>query len=307
MSIETQLYYIGASGVQEIRKGGAIIGWEWGTYGDWKSCAKPVAAKTQKVRYKSSAKSSNRGTASGWNFPTKQVTVGGSTINPTATRTIDGVERTVEVAYRTAGRTTYSKPKSLKKKKKMYKYTYTQAKPYYYQVRYKDTPKVETSYSVYQPTEDKTYVYFADMFFTEDSTKELTVSNTSPKKMMHPTTVDISFSDVRKNLDSSANNSDSRDNSGSYVFTNVRSNIVTLELEWTGLDSAAGQELVTVLNQTQSIKNNGMKIENMYLVVQYLDPQSGNIKNGTFYPSDRKVTKYGNGMYKSVSVTLTEV
>ena len=35
MSIETQLYYIGASGVQEIRKGGAIIGWEWGTYGDW--------------------------------------------------------------------------------------------------------------------------------------------------------------------------------------------------------------------------------------------------------------------------------
>lgn len=305
--METQLYFIGASGVQEIRKGGTITGWEWGSYGDWKSCAKPVAAKTKKVKYKSSAKSSNRGTASSWKQSTKQVTVGGSTINPTATRTIDGVERTVEVRYRTAGRTTYSKPASLKKKKKMYKYTYTQAKPYYYQLQYRDTPKTETNYSVYQPTENKTYVYFADTFFTADTKNELTVSNTSPKKMLHPTTVNITYSDVRKNLESSANNNDSRDNSGSYVFTNVRSNIVTIELEWTGLDTDAGQELVTVLNQTQAIKTNGMNLENMYLVAQYLDPQTGSIKNGTFYPSDRKVTKYGNGVYKSVSVTLTEV
>ena len=69
-----------------------------------------------------------------------------------------------------------------------------------------------------------------------------------------------------------------------------------------------GQELLNVLNATNTYTGvNETTLKNNYIIAQYLDPQTGKAKNGTFFPSDRKVEKYPNGMYKSVSVTLTEV
>ena len=90
-------------------------------------------------------------------------------------------------------------------------------------------------------------------------------------------------------------------------FTNVRSNVVTLELEWSGLPEEEGLELLEVLNKTKSLKTNGMDLQNNYLVAQYLDPQTGKAKNGVFFPSDRKVEKNHSGGYETISVTLTEV
>ena len=41
--------------------------------------------------------------------------------------------------------------------------------------------------------------------------------------------------------------------------------------------------------------------------VQYRDLATGKAKTGTFFAGDRAVEKYANGLYKEISVTLTEV
>lgn len=303
---ETELYYIAGSGVKEIRKGGEIIGWDWGSPGGWTKLKSPVKASYKKIKYNKKNKTwaASKGKASGWK-DAKDNTVAGTKMPSSATRTVNGVERTVAVQYQVKEHVIYGKKKSSGKgkKKKYYQYktTYTTAKPYYYRLRYKEKPVVDGNYSTYRDTDGKYYAYFSDTYYDGSIAKK------SPSRMRHPTKFNVTYSEVRKNLNSSANNSDSRDNSGNYVFTNVRSNIVSLELEWTGLKPQEGQELMGVLNRTQSSTDNKNTITNNYIIAQYLDPQTGKPKNGTFYASDRKVEKYPNGMYKTVSVTLTEV
>lgn len=302
----TQLYYIAGSGVKEIRKGATVTSWDWDGTGSWTKLKSPKRATYKKVKYKKNNKSKPTGSASAWKKATGN-TEAGTVMPSTASRTVDGVERQVEVRYRLRGHTAYggkkSKGKGKKKKYYQYKTTYTVAKPYWYQLQYKDKPVTSTTYSTYTDTDGKYYAYFSDVYYDDKGT-----ARRSPSRMSHPTTFKATFSEVRKNLNSSANNSDSRDNSGSYVFTNVRANIVTLELEWTGLEAEEGVELMNVLNLTKTYKGeNGTTLKNNYLIAQYLDPQTGAPKNGTFYPSDRKIEMYSNGMYKTVSVTLTEV
>ncbi len=301
---ETELYYIAGSGVKEIRKGGKVTSWDWNSTGSWTKLKSPTKASYKKVKYRKKNKSKAATTTSKWK--SGGVTVAGTWMPKTATRAVDGVEREVEVRYRVKGYTSYSKKKSKGKgkNKKYYQYktTYTVSKPYYYQLQYKDKAVTSTNYSSYSDTDGKFYAYFSNTYYNGDVAKK------SPSRMKHPTKFNVTYSEVRKNLNSSANNSDSRDNSGNYVFTNVRSNIVSLELEWTGLKPEEGQELLGVLNLTNTYKGeNGTTLKNTYIIAQYLDPQTGKPKNGTFYASDRKVEKYPNGMYKTVSVTLTEV
>ena len=291
---ETQLFFLAGSGVKEIRKGGTVTSWGWGSTGSWTKLKAPVRASAKKVKYSKSAKGGKRGTAGKWKQSKTNVEIAGTTIPATAVRQIDGVERTVEVRYCLAGTVTYSKPKSLRKgkKKKMYKYIYNN----------RDKPTVKTTYSTFKDTDGKYYAYFSPVYYDGDTQVN------SPSRMKHPTSVSVTYGEVRKNLNSTANNNESRDNSGTYVYTNVRSNIVTLELEWTGLNPEEGQELLNVLNATNTYTGvNETTLKNNYIIAQYLDPQTGKAKNGTFFPSDRKVEKYPNGMYKSVSVTLTEV
>ena len=301
---ETQIFYIGGSGVSEVRKGGAVTSWAWGAQTAWTKLKKPVRASAKKVKYSKSAKGGKRGTAGKWKQSKTNVEIAGTTIPATAVRQIDGVERTVEVRYCLAGTVTYSKPKSLRKgkKKKMYKYTYNNTtKPYFYKLQYRDKPITTTTYTTYDEVEGRTYAYFGDVFYSGEA------ATPSPSKIHHPTKVAVTYAEIRKNLESTANNNDSRDNSGKYVFTNVRSNVVTIELEWSGLPEEEGLELLEVLNKTKSLKTNGMDLQNNYLVAQYLDPQTGKAKNGVFFPSDRKVEKNHSGGYETISVTLTEV
>ena len=62
-----------------------------------------------------------------------------------------------------------------------------------------------------------------------------------------------------------------------------------------------------IISNLANVINNNAPTINNYLTVQYLDPVNNQPMTSIFYPSDRKIEKYGNGMYKSISVTLTEV
>ena len=297
---ETQLFFLAGSGVKEIRKGGTVTSWGWGSAGRWAKLKDPKKSSYKKVKYNKKNKS-KAGKVSGWKLGSNN-TVCGTVMPKSAVRQVDGVERTVDVRYRVRGYTFYSKKKKVKKKSVQYKTTYTTAKPYQYQLQYKDKPSVATTYSTFKDTDGKYYAYFSPVYYDGDT------QVSSPSRMKHPTSVNVTYGEVRKNLNSTANNNESRDNSGTYVYTNVRSNIVTLELEWAGLNPEEGQELLNVLNATNTYTGvNETTLKNNYIIAQYLDPQTGKAKNGTFYPSDRKVEKYPNGMYKTVSVTLTEV
>lgn len=297
---ETQLFFLAGSGVKEIRKGGTVTSWGWGSSGSWTKLKEPKKSSYKKVKYNKKNKSKS-GKASEWKLGSNN-TVCGTVMPKSAVRQVDGVERTVDVRYRVRGYTFYGKKKKVKKKSVQYKTTYTTAKPYQYQLQYKDKPSVATTYSTFKDTDGKYYAYFAPVYYDGDTQVN------SPSRMKHPTSFNVTYGEVRKNLNSTANNNESRDNSGTYVYTNVRSNIVKLELEWTGLNPEEGQELLNVLNATNTYTGvNETTLKNNYIIAQYLDPQTGKAKNGTFFPSDRKVEKYPNGMYKSVSVTLTEV
>ena len=63
---QTQIYYIGGSGVSEVRKGGAVTSWAWGEQTAWTKLKKPVRASAKKVKYSKSAKGGKRGTAGKW-------------------------------------------------------------------------------------------------------------------------------------------------------------------------------------------------------------------------------------------------
>lgn len=82
------------------------------------------------------------------------------------------------------------------------------------------------------------------------------------------------------------------------MLKNVRANVLTLTLTWTGLSSLDGADLLSTLNPSA---------DKPYLNIQYKDPATSKLKNGTFFADARAVTKYANGTYKEITVALTEV
>lgn len=314
--METQLYYIGASGIPEILGQASIKSWERGSADSWTRVS-GVSVTGKKVKYKKSASWHNS------KYKCSEEQTGGKYIPgsnnkvwipATATKTVEGVERTVVVKYQVRGGYTYKRTKALKKKSKMLRYDYTYAKPYQYRKVYYDNPVKEMEYITVEGS--KFYTYFADIYYpkwAKDKNGTITIGDSAatPNHITHPSSVNVTFSDVNKNLNTdNANNNSSRDNKGTYVYTIVRANICTMELTWTGLSSAEGMELMAVLNSNERYKAQAGTTQstyNNYLTVQYLDPVNNQPMTSIFYPSDRKIEKYGNGMYKSISVTLTEV
>lgn len=283
---EVQLFFIGTSKKTEIRMSGQVT-YHWGAYGKWTKFKSPVKKSAKNVKYnkktKNKAGKSKYGNTGGR-------TVLGTKIPATATRTIGGVSVTVPVRYFVRGYTIYSKTEKLKKKKKMLRTIYTQTKPYQYRLQYKDKATYETAYSEYRDATQ--FVYFADHYYIGET------MYTRSGHLPHPSDITFTYSDVRKNFESTANNSEQRDNKGKYVMKNVRSDIMTMQLTWTGLTADQGKNLLAILNP-----DSGQN----YLIVQYLNPSSHKHKNGTFYASERNAKKYPDGHFKEITVTLTEV
>lgn len=287
MAIETQLFYIGTSKKKEIRMSGSVR-YEWGNYGKWTKFKSPVAKSSKKIQYDKSTKNKAGASKFGGNGG---VRVYGTSIPATATRTIGGVSVTVPVRYYQRGYTIIKRTSALKRQKKMLKTTYSKDKPYQYRLQYKDKPVYEAAYSQY--VDGTEYIYFADHYYNDSGQSVSTTGH-----IRHPSEISFNYSDVRRNFESNANNSDNRDNKGKYVMSNVRSNVLKLTIKWTGLSGDEGSDLLDTLNP-EGNKN--------YLVVQYLDPATQKVKNGTFFADARAVSKYGNGVFKEISVTLTEV
>lgn len=291
MAIETQLFYIGTSKIKEIRAGGSVT-YEWGTYGDWTAFKSPVASSASSVTYNKNTKNAAGSYALGGNGGVTRL---GSVIPATVTRVISGVERECAVRYYVRGYTIYTRTSALKKKKKMKKTVYTTAKPYQYRLQYQDKPIVSADYSSYENGVE--YIYFADHYYNDGEVVE------TDGHIPHPVEVEFIYSDVKKNFDTSeANNTDGRDNQGSYILSNVRANVLSINLKWRGLESEQGADLLDTLNPTRDESG-----QYNYLTVQYLDPVTNKATNKTFFASDRAVTKYANGVYKEIAVTLTEV
>lgn len=288
MAIKAQLYYIGTSKVKEIRKGGEVTQLSWGAKSKWTKFSQPSTSKKE-IKYKKGYKN-GYSKVSAW--AAGGVTKYGTNIPATAQRTVAGVERTCDVRYRMRKYTKYTRTSSQKSRKKCTRTIYTY---YVYQLQYKDVLTVQTDYSEYRDGID--YIYFADHYYDDEGESVPTTGH-----MMHPNDITVSYTDVRKNFEAQANNNDSRDNHGSYILANVRANVVTLNLTWHGLSEDDGTDLLDTLNPTRD--TNG---EYPYLTVQYYDPATGKAKNGTFFAGDRAVTKYPNGVFKEISVTLTEV
>lgn len=287
-----RLFYIGTSKIKEIRKGASITGYDWGTWGSWTNFKKPVAAQTSKVKFSSTATSKVGSEKYGGLGQGKAVL--GTVIPKTASRIISGIEKPdCEVCYYQRGYTEYEKTPKLTKDKKMIKRVYTKDKPKQYRLRYKDKPLTVASYSEYIDGID--YIYFANHYYLNE--EQVPVADHLP----HPTEFKVRYSDVRRNLESTANNSE-RDNSGSYVFTNVRANIVTLEILWDGLPPEQAADLLDTLNPSKDTKG-----KYNYLQVQYLDPAQNKVLNKVFFASDRACEAISNGWLRSISVTLTEV
>lgn len=284
-----RLYFIGTSKIKEIRIGASVT-YDWGNYGPWTNFKSPVAASQTSVKYNKSTKdkvgSQKLGGLGG-------VTKLGTYIPKTANRVIGGVSRDCEVRYWQRGYTIYERTSALKKKKKMARKIYTADKPKQYRLQYKDKPITQKAYSAY--VDGTEYIYFSDHYYIDG------VEYNADGHLPHPTECKVKYSDVRKNFESSANNSD-RDNSGSYVLSNVRANVVTLELSWEGLPPEEAADLLDTLNPSRDTTG-----QYNYLVVQYLDPATNEVKNGTFFASDRSCEAMPNGWVKNLSVTLTEV
>lgn len=287
---EIELFFIGTSKIKEVRSGGQVS-YEWGATSNWINFKSPSVNKAT-IKYKATLKNGHDAVKNATGWASGGVTRYGTTIPATASRTIDGVQRTCNVRYRMRKYFAYTRTKQQKKKGKCTKATYTY---YSYQLQYQDKPVVDKEYSEYR--DGKEFIFFGDHYF-DDNGDQVNTSGHLP----HPVDFQITYSDVRKNFESSANNSDSRDNKGSYVLSNVRANLVTIDLKWAGLSEEAGKELIDTLNPQKDTSG-----DYPYLTVQYRDMATGKAKNGTFFAGDRVVTKYSNGIYKEISVTLTEV
>lgn len=287
---EIELFYIGTSKVKEIRAGGNVS-YEWGGLSGWINFSSPGVTKST-IKWKKTLKNGYDAEKNATGWASGGVTKYGTWIPATETRTIEGVERSCDVRYRMRKYFKYTRTSAQKKKGKCTKSVYTY---YCFQKQYKDKPVVETEYSAYINGVD--YIFFGDHYYDDNGDSVVTTGH-----LPHPVDFQMTYSDVRKNFESNANNSDSRDNQGSFVLSNVRANLVTISLKWTGLSAEDGQELIDTLNPQKDTNGNFP-----YLTVQYRDMATGKAKNGTFYSGDRAVSKYANGIYKEISVTLTEV
>lgn len=279
--------FIGTSSKKLIRSGGAVMHYDWGTKGKWTKFKSPVADSQKKVKYSASKKSKAGSQSAAYSGG---VTKLGTTIPSKAEVYIDGVLTRVDVRYRQRGYVIYTKTSALKAQKKMSKTTYTKAKPYQYQLQYKDKPYTEAAYSEYVDGVD--YLYFWDYYF--DNGRQATSGH-----LPHPVECTITYSDVDRSQDTSnANNGQERDNKGKYVLQRVRANVVTLNLTWQGLTQEEGTDLLDTLNPDE---------DHPYLIVQYYDGTTNKYKNGTFYAGEREVVRHASGIIESISVTLTEV
>lgn len=285
---EIQLYYIGTSKIKEIRQGGSVT-FDWGSYDVWTNFAAPIKSSTVAVKYNKTTKDAVGGASLVGNGG---VTYAGTAIPAQVERLIDGVERMCDVRFYKRPFTQYTRTAALKKKKKMSRTIYS---AYQYLLQYKDKPIVNKDYSTY--ADGVEYIYFADHYFDDEGTEQST-----PGHILHPIECSLTYSDIRRNFNSEANNSDNRDNTGTYVLTNVRPNVVTLTFKWQGLSAEDGADLLDTLNPSQD--TNG---QYNYLIVQYKDPATGEAKTGTFFAGERSVNKYFDGSFKDISVTLTEV
>lgn len=287
---EVQLFYIGTSKIKEIRAGGEVS-FEWGKKSKWIKFKKPDVTK-KTIKWKKTLKNGHDKTKNATDWAPGGETKYNTNIPATEQREIDGVMRECDVRYRMRKYFKYTRTSTQKKNGKCTKATHTY---YTYQLQYKDKPVVEKEYSKYENGIE--YIFFADHYYDDSGTEVLTEGH-----LPHPSEYQITYSDVRRNFESNANNSDSRDNTGSYVLSNVRANVVTLELKWTGLSEADGSDLIDTLNPQKDTEGNYP-----YLLVQFRDVATGKHKIGTFFSSDRVVTKYPNGMFKEIAVTLVEV
>ena len=283
---EIQLFYIGTSKIKEIRQGGSVT-YVWGNKSGWIKFKKPGTS-SKEIKYKKTYKSGDDKASNATSWRNGGVTLYGTSIPATAQRMIAGVSRTCNVRFRMRKYFKYTRTSKQKKKGKCTKKTYTY---YKYQLQYADKAVVTTKYSSYKDGTD--YIFFSDHYYNSSGVKTNTTGH-----LPHPAECSLTYSDVRRNFESNANNADSRDNKGTYVLSNVRANVATLQFTWKGLTAEEGQDLIDSLNPDKA---------HPYLVVQYLNHSTGKYRNGTFFASDRVSIKYPNGMFKEITVTLTEV
>lgn len=284
------LLYIGTSKAKEIHSGGSVT-WEWGSYGAWTKFKSPVTASTKykplNLTAKNKVGASKYGGMGG-------VTVLGSSIPATKPVVRDGVTYNVPVRYYQRGYTKYIKNLPAPLRLQMMKLVYTKDNPYQYRIQLKDKMVVDKTYSSY--SDGYEYIYFADYYYN-GSTRVQTTGH-----MMHPREFTVSYSDVHRNLNQATNNQDGRDNKGNFVLSNVRANVVTLNMTWEGLSAEDGADLLDTLNPTKTSSG-----QYNYLIVQFVNPATGRPVNKTFYASDRQAEQFANGHFRSISVTLTEV
>lgn len=286
---ESMLFYIGTSKVKEVRKGGEVTQLSWGGKSKWLKFANPDKSKKQ-IKFKKDKKTGYLKGQTSWRAG--GVTLYGTHIPATASRTVEGVERECDVRFCMKRYAKYTRTAAQKKKKKCTRTIYTY---YAYRLQYKDKVTVKTEYSEYRDGID--YIYFADLYYDDQGQAIPTTGH-----MDHPNSVSLVYADVRKNFEANANNNDARDNKGSYILANVRANVVTLNLTWQGLSADDGTDLLDTLNPSRDSSG-----EYPYLLVQYYDPATGKARNGTFFAGDRTVEKYADGSFKEISVQLTEV
>lgn len=282
---EIQIYYIATSKNVNIRSGGEVINYKWGSLGKWTKLKKPTG-KEEKVKYNKTSKNKYKNKSS---WKSGGVTLKGTSIPAKANRMIDGTETQVDVRYRTRDLWKYERTKTLTKSNKMKRTKFT---PYEYQLQYKDAISVDKTYSTFDDLLQKTLVFFADRYY-KDGVETLTASH-----IPHPQVCEFEFIDVQKNFNQNSNNSESRDNKGTYVLSNVRANVLAINLEFNGLDEEQGAFLLSTLNPSTKYP---------YIEVQYLDVSTKKVKTGTFYPESRKANKLHTGVFESIAVRLVEV
>lgn len=276
--------------------------WGWSAWGKWTKVKTPVAYQKTKVQYDKLRKDYDGHTT---DIISSAQTVGGTSIPSSKTVTVEGINYTVPVQHQLKGRTVFSRPAALRSKSlpmplwKMYKTVYNpvkqNSKAYWYRTRSRSIPTYETTKGYEKKSNGYGYLYFADKYWADGASHS--VANPYP----HPTTCDISYVDIAKSQDinNTVNESD-RDSKGYYILKTIRSSVVKIDLEWTGLSINQTSDILKLLSP--DVKN-----DKDYLLVQYYDPEKGDVTNKTMFCDSRSVVKYANGTTKSLSCTLVEV
>lgn len=293
---ESQLFYLATNRYSFISSQKASLVNDWSDPTEWQNVKSPSAASTTTITYNTTSQNVP-GAAGSWLDGDGKAHFGTVVPAPKVV-TRDGVDYTITTQYQVRGYTVYSRTTALTKKKKMQQKVYNNTtKPL--QIRMRSNDKFAQVIQEYSTLEGSVMtVFFADHYKDDDG--QIASRDTW---LPHPNVFELSYGDVRKNMDTqNANNSDNRDNKGSYILSNVRANVVTLNMSWQGLTADEGKQLLAVLNPDLSNGNN-----RPYINAQFLSPEAGVPVNKTFFAGDRKVLKYPNGTFKEISVTLTEV